>query len=59
MYEFLFESYILKCLNYVWEKKFPYNFTIRVYIVFFVSCQKCVFDNLAWKDLVKNSVVTC
>ena len=23
-----------------------YNFTIRVYFIFFVPCQKCVFDNL-------------
>jgi len=73
MYLFLFEPRIFKCLNYVWifiwimyfkvlelciGKIISYDFTIRVYIVFFVLCQKCIFDNLLWKDLVKNSVAT-
>jgi len=63
MYLFLFELYIFKCLNYLWifiwiiyfkvfelymGKKFAYDFAIRVYITFFVLCQKCVFDNLSW-----------
>jgi len=30
------------CKNF----KFTYDFTIRVYFVFFVPCQKYVFDNL-------------
>jgi hypothetical protein len=30
----------------MYEKKISYDFTIRVYFVFFVPCQKCVFDNL-------------
>jgi hypothetical protein len=30
----------------MYEKKIPYNFTIRVYFVFSVSCQKYVFNNL-------------
>jgi len=60
MYEFLFEPCILRCLNYVWiffwsmyfkvlelyMKKIPYDFTIRVYFAFSVSCQKYIFDNL-------------
>jgi hypothetical protein len=53
----------LSHLNYVWifiwtmyfkvfdyRKKNTYNFTIRVYIIFSVSCQKCVFDNLVTKS---------
>ena len=48
MYEFLFELYILRCLTI--GKKNTYNFTIRVYIIFSVSCQKCVFDNLVTKS---------
>jgi len=29
------------------KKNFPYDFMIRVYLTFFVSCQKCVLNNLA------------
>ena len=45
MYEFLFETCILRCLNYVW-KKFPNDYTIWVYFIFSVPYKKCVFDNL-------------
>ena len=50
MYEFLFEPCILRCLKYVYKKislRF-YDFTIRVYFVFSVPCQKCVFNNLEY-----------
>jgi hypothetical protein len=33
------------CKNF----KFSYDFTIRVYFIFFMPCQKCVFDNLGWE----------
>jgi len=36
----------------MYEKKIPYNFTIQVYFVFSVPCQKYVFDNL--EHLKKN-----
>ena len=58
MFEFLFEQCILRCLNYVWKKN-SYNFTIRVYFVCSVPCQKYIFDNLArdyqsWAQIFKN-----
>ena len=58
MYEFLFEPCILRCLNYVWKKKFLMIlwsvFTIRVYFVFSVLCQKYVFDNLGQEFELNN-----
>jgi len=52
----VFEFYLNHIFWSAWimyEKK-NYDFTIRVYIVFFVSCQKYVFDNLDYYILCHN-----
>jgi hypothetical protein len=49
MYFYVLELYI--------EKKFIYDFTIRVYITFFILCQKCIFDNLGYNPFINNKSV--
>jgi hypothetical protein len=58
MYEFLFKPCILRFLKpwTIYMKNKLYDFTIRVYSIFFVSCQKCAFNNLDEETSYKKSL---